>query len=314
MAERPLDLGWMRVFDAVARLGSLTAAAGELGLSQPAVSAAIRTLEEAVGAPLLVRGHRGSTLSAAGAALHRAVRPAVADLDAAVREIRARTRRPVVRLFTDYGFASFWMMPRVADFRAVAPDVEVHIVASASTDAGTPDIDVAVLFGARDDFPRDALQLVEERVFPVCSPAFAAAHGLAADPAAITRVPLLHLDSTPRPRWFSWRDWLDAMRIARPRPRRSQPQHLRAGGAGGDRGPGRGARLGGPDRRCSRRRDAGGRRRTTGPAGLRLLDAAGPDALPRRQTLRPVDAGGDLTRGIGPNRAGTRDLSGPERR
>lgn len=215
MAQRLLDLAWLRVFDAVARLGSLTAAAGELGLSQPAVSYTIRMLEEAVGAPLLVRGHRGSVLSPAGAVLHRAVGPAVADLDAAVREIRAKGRRPVIRLFTDYGFASFWMMPRVGDFRAVAPDAEVHIVASASTDPGGAEMDVAVLFGARSDFPDEAMQLFEERVVPVCSPVFAAAHGLRDDPAAITRVPLLHLDSTPRPRWFSWRDWLAANRIAR---------------------------------------------------------------------------------------------------
>lgn len=215
MPERALDLAWMRVFDAVARLGSLTAAAAELGLSQPAVSQAVRVLEAAVGTPLFVRGHRGSRLTPAGAVLHRTVHPAIGDIDAAVREIRAENRRPVIRLFTDYGFASFWMMPRVADFRAVAPDAEVHIVASASADPGTTDIDVAVLFGARTDFPAGALHLLEERVVPVCSPAFAAAHGLVGDPAAITRVPLLHLDSTPRPRWFSWRDWLAAMRIER---------------------------------------------------------------------------------------------------
>lgn len=214
MADRALDLGWLRVFDAVARLGSLTAAAAELGLTQPSVSYAIRILEDQVGTPLLERGSRGSRPTPAGARLLQAVRPAVADVDAAVREIRGRNRRPVVRLFTDFGFASFWMMPRIGAFRAVCPDVEVHVVASAATDPGTAEaVDVSVLFGARSDFPPSALQLFEERVFPVCSPAFAARHGLPCDPLAIGNLPLLHLESTPTPRWFGWRDWLHAFGV-----------------------------------------------------------------------------------------------------
>lgn len=216
MAARPLDLGWVRVFEAVGRLGSLTAAAQELGLSQPAVSYTMRQLEEQVGGPLLVRGHRGCTLSPAGERLHGAATSAVAELDAAARAIRHATARPVVRLFTDYGFASFWMMPRVAAFREVRPDADVHIIASAAADPGMDAAeDVAVLFGGRRDFPSDALQLFPETVFPVCSPGFAARHGLSGEPGTVGALPLLHLDSTPEPRWFVWGDWLRAMGVAR---------------------------------------------------------------------------------------------------
>jgi len=216
MAEHPLDLGWMRVLEAVGRLGSLTAAGAELGLSQPAVSYTIRALEDRLGTRLLVRGHRGSTLSPAGSALFAATRAAVEGLDAAAREIRRSGRRPVVRLFTDYGFASFWMMPRVARFRATEPDTEVHIIASAETDPGTAEtMDLSVLFGRRSDFPPEAVQIVAERVFPVCSPGFAARHGLPDNRDAFRLLPLLHLDSTPRPRWFGWRDWLAAAGLER---------------------------------------------------------------------------------------------------
>lgn len=216
MAERLLDLGWVRVFEAVGRLGSLTAAAHELGLSQPAVSYTVRNLELQLGTVLLERGHRGSTLSPAGERLHRAASAAVAELDAGARAIRRMNRRPVVRLFTDYGFASFWMMPRVAQFRLVRPETEVHIIASAAADPGADEAeDVAVLFGARSDFGDGATRLFEECVFPVCSPTFAARHGLADDPHLIARLPLLHLESTPRPRWFTWHDWFAAMHVAR---------------------------------------------------------------------------------------------------
>ncbi|WP_029354902.1 LysR family transcriptional regulator [Bosea sp. 117] len=216
MSRRALDLGWIRVFDAVGRLGSLTAAAQELGLSQPAVSYTIRTLEEQIGAPLLERGHRGSALSPAGRLLHQGVQAAIGEIDGAARAIKRLDQRPVVRLFTDYGFASFWMMPRVARFRTIRPDTDVHIVASASTEPGGGDTeDVAVLFGTRGDFGPDAVQLFEECIYPVCSPAFASRHGLLETPEAIGRLPLLHLESTPRPRWFSWADWFAARGIAR---------------------------------------------------------------------------------------------------
>ncbi len=216
MADRPLDLGPVRVFEAVGRLGSLTAAAHELGLSQPAVSYTIRQLEQQLGTALLARGPRGSTLSAAGEVLHRAAATAVAEIDAATRSLRRMSRRPVVRLFTDYGFASFWMMPRVARFRLVRPETDVHLIASAAADPGMDEAeDVAVLFGTRRDFPPEAVQLIEERVFPVCSPGFAARHGLGAHPERLGRLPLLHLDSTPEPRWFGWSDWFGVMGIER---------------------------------------------------------------------------------------------------
>ncbi|MCS0502670.1 LysR family transcriptional regulator [Ancylobacter mangrovi] len=216
MSERPLELAWLRIFEAVGRLGGLTRAAQELGLSQPAVSYTVRMLEEQLGTPLLMRSHRGSTLTPAGETLHRAACGAVAELDGAARAIRRMSRRPVVRLFTDYGFASFWMMPRVAAFRLVRPDTEVHVIASAAAEpSGDNAEDVAVLFGTRSDFPANAVQLLEEKVVPVCGPRFAARHGLAEQPARIGAVPLLHLESTPRPRWFGWSDWFTATGFAR---------------------------------------------------------------------------------------------------
>ena len=216
MAERLLDLGWVRAFEAVGRLRNLTAAANELGLSQPAVSYTVRTLEQQLGTALLARGHRGSTLTPAGERLHRAASAAMLEIDAGARAVRRMNRQPVVRLFTDYGFASFWMMPRVAHFRLVRPDTEVHIIASAAADPGMDQVeDVAVLFGARTDFGEAATQLFEERVYPVCSQQFAARHGLKDDPHRIARLPLLHLDSTPQPRWFGWHEWFAAMRVPR---------------------------------------------------------------------------------------------------
>jgi LysR family transcriptional regulator, mexEF-oprN operon transcriptional activator len=77
---RQLDLNLLRVFLVVAEQGSVTAAATLLYLTQPAVSAALRRLTDAVGAPLFVRQGRGLILTSRGARLLAAVRPHLAAL------------------------------------------------------------------------------------------------------------------------------------------------------------------------------------------------------------------------------------------
>lgn len=82
---RNLDLNLLRVFVVVAERGSVTAAASELYLTQPAVSAALRRLNEAVGAPLFARQGRGLALTSRGARLLAEARPHLTALvDAAL--------------------------------------------------------------------------------------------------------------------------------------------------------------------------------------------------------------------------------------
>ncbi|MCT8991792.1 LysR substrate-binding domain-containing protein [Chelativorans sp. SCAU2101] len=209
MRDRPLDVGWLRIFEAVGRLGSLTKAAQELGLSQPAVTYQIRRIEEQLGATLFHRSHGGSRLSEAGEMLYRVVHSGLERIDEAARDIRRRARAPAIRIFTDYGFAAYWLMPRVADFRRLHPHVEVHIVASQSLeDESAGDVDAAVLFGERDDFPEHARLLMPERVVPVCAPGFLTRYGPFEDTAAVARAPLLHLETSGVPRWLTWSTWL----------------------------------------------------------------------------------------------------------
>lgn len=82
---RNLDLNLLRVFVVVAETGSVTAAASKLYLTQPAISAALRRLTEAVGAPLFARQGRGVALTSRGTKLLGEARPHLAALvDAAL--------------------------------------------------------------------------------------------------------------------------------------------------------------------------------------------------------------------------------------
>lgn len=216
MSERKLDVGWLRIFEAVGRLGSLTGAGAELGLSQPAVSYQIRRIEEQVGAPLISRMHRGCKLTTAGETLFRAVHGGLERIDDAARQVRASLNSPVMRIFTDYGFASFWLMPRVAEFRRLHPGIDVHVVASQGLEGafdGTSD--AAILFGRRADFPGEARLLMPERVVPVCSAGYRARYGPFDDPHSLSRQPLLHLDTVGKPRWLTWTTWLAVQGVER---------------------------------------------------------------------------------------------------
>lgn len=80
---RDLDLNLLRVFSVVADAGSVTAAAARLYVTQPAVSAALKRLRDAVGAPLFARQGRGLALTARGEQLLASVRPHLEALVAA---------------------------------------------------------------------------------------------------------------------------------------------------------------------------------------------------------------------------------------
>lgn len=112
---RDLDLNLLRVFVVVAEVGSVTAAAERLYLTQPAVSAALRRLAQAVDAPLFVRQGRGLALTARGRRLLAGARPHLSALiDAALVTERfdPRTSDRTVRL----GLADStepWLLPRL---------------------------------------------------------------------------------------------------------------------------------------------------------------------------------------------------------
>ncbi|OWV66000.1 LysR family transcriptional regulator [Rhizobium sp. N122] len=216
MPDHPPELGWMRIFVEVARLGSFSSAAALLGLTQPAVSYQIRRLEEQFGVSLLRRQYRGVTLTAQGERLLEVAAKAVSDIDALARSFRAEGQRPVVRLRTDYAFSSLWLIPRMDGFRLLHPETDIQIVATQRFSAGFRDeADVAVVFGTRAEFGAIGTLLLPEKVMPVCTQGFLDRHGPFDDPGQLARAVLIHLD-TPMPSpWFDWRSYFSEFSVLR---------------------------------------------------------------------------------------------------
>ncbi|MDR6590962.1 choline sulfate utilization transcriptional regulator [Agrobacterium tumefaciens] len=205
MSDRPLDLGWMRIFTDVARRGSLTAAAASLRLTQPAVSYQMRKLEDELGVALIRRKHRGIELTAEGQKLFDIVSRNVDAIDLLAQQLRRTEDRQTIRLHTDYAFSSLWLIPRMHGFRALNPDINIQIVATQDPlGQGKHDSDVMIIFGTRQEAGDGAVLLLSEKVTPVCSPALLADAAAPASVADLTRLKLIHLENTSQAHWFDW--------------------------------------------------------------------------------------------------------------
>lgn len=216
MESRRLDLGWMRVFAEIGKTGSLSAAASVLGLTQPAVSYQIRRLEEQLGVSLLKRQHRGVELTPEGQRLLDVVAKCVSDIDELARRFRNEADRPIIRLRTDYAFSALWLIPRMHAFRALYPNVDIQIVATQRVQGDrSDDGDVAVVFGTRAEFERQAVLLLPERVTPVCTKGFLDRHGAIVTPADLARARLIHLDAPEPSPWFDWRRYFAQLGVSR---------------------------------------------------------------------------------------------------
>ncbi|MFJ4093622.1 LysR family transcriptional regulator [Kitasatospora sp. NPDC089913] len=120
----------LRVLRAVARTGSFSAAARELGCTQPAISQQMKALEKSVDTPLVVRSGRGMQLSEAGRVLLKHATGILAGLSAAEEEVAAIAglRAGRVRLVSFPTASSTLVPPAVARLRGTHPGVRVSLV------------------------------------------------------------------------------------------------------------------------------------------------------------------------------------------
>ena len=206
----PLDL--LRSFDAAARHLSFTLAGRELFLTQSAVSRQIQQVEAALGVPLFERGHRALRLTPAGQALQRAVADSLERLRDATALIRSASRARQVAMTCTPGFASFWLIPRLARFTIDHPGVDVRISATSELLELTRNpVDLAVRFcpSRQGEGP----PLFEEAVVPVCSPALAKnrSHPLR-KPADLAQHTLLAVDMPQgMAPMVDWEPWIQLM-------------------------------------------------------------------------------------------------------
>nr|WP_309502504.1 LysR substrate-binding domain-containing protein [uncultured Roseovarius sp.] len=207
------------VFEAAARHGSFTRAARELNVQQPAVSAAIKQLEDALGARLFHRAHRSVTLTSTGERLYTDVSGAFARILDSVRSLAARSAGDRVTLTASTAFAHYWMVPRLAEFHATHPDVDLRL----QTSDREPDIDaegisLAIRRG-NGNWPGCQSHLIAAEVItPIASPRVMAAAINLRSIGNLGSQPLIHLEEPVRDR-PTWADFFRHWRVPYAEPR-----------------------------------------------------------------------------------------------
>jgi LysR family transcriptional regulator, glycine cleavage system transcriptional activator len=203
----------LMALEAVARLGTASAAAEELALTQGAVSRALKALEDQLGVPLLIRERQRLRLTPAAADYVGAVRQALQQLAAASLTLRANPLGGSLNLAILPAFGMHWLAPRLAGFQAQHPEVTVNLSTRLRPfDFAGSGFDAAIHYG-RQDWPGVAyLKLMDEAVLAVASPALVPHPLTAAD--QVLNLPLLQMES----RTGDWGRWLAHHGVAALRP------------------------------------------------------------------------------------------------
>ena len=170
MSRRLPPLNALRAFEAAARQSSFARAAEELHVTPAAISQQIKILEDYLGHTLF---NRGKSLSLSESA--RTVLPQVSDafnqLERAMIKLRARNDQGPLVVSAPPAFAARWLIPRLDDFHARYPGVELRLMATQRlVDFNLEDVDVAIRFGAGTYPGLNAERLMTETIVVVAAP------------------------------------------------------------------------------------------------------------------------------------------------
>jgi len=212
MTQRIPPLNPLKVFETVARTENLTGAAHELHVTQSAVSRQISVLEAYLGVELLRRQRHGVSLTKAGRAYAEQIVPAFAMMANATEELLKDSSQDALRLLTYTTFAAKWLIPRLPDFHAKHPGIEVRLsTAVPDVDFDRDEVDMAIQFGDGQWPNTQADRLFTDQTEPVCSPAFLAMHAPESQhPESLLRQRLL----LSRYRRNDWSDWLEINQLS----------------------------------------------------------------------------------------------------
>lgn len=203
-----LPLRAMQAFEAFGRLGSVTAAAQELGVSLGAISQQLRKAEEAVGVRLVERAGRHITLTPRGTRY-------LEDLNAGfdrLREAQSRVGRlnsdTVLTLSCLPSLASKWVAARLFDWQMHHPAATIRLIGEdIEPRLGAEQADFRLSYGRMSRHYLHAAQLFTDWVVPACSPAFLKQNPVSC-PADILQLPLLEIewdrDQGDSPGWAEW--------------------------------------------------------------------------------------------------------------
>ncbi len=198
------------VFEVCGRLMSFTRAAAELGVSQPAVSLAIRQLEQALGQALFLREHRSIRLTEAGERLFNEVSISFGRILKTLNQIAPLSAPALVTLSISTAFANYWVMPRLSRLHNAHPGVDLRLqVVDRDLDLEHENVSLGIRRG-RGNWPGyHSSSIAREELLAVASPSYLATQGVPHAIEDLEHHQFIHLEEPFRPR-PQWRDWFQS--------------------------------------------------------------------------------------------------------
>ncbi|MFJ4112511.1 LysR substrate-binding domain-containing protein [Pseudomonas sp. NPDC089758] len=198
-------------FEAVARNGSITLAARELGVTQAAVSKQIRILEENIGVQLFQRLHRGVRMTSEGQTLFTVMSESLQKVAAVFDRLTEGSGEQQLVLSTTATFSHLRVMPRLNNLQAAMPHIRLRLATQMFTgDLRSHDVDLTVRYGNGRWADGSALHLFDEEIFPVCSPAWLARNSVPSSVEELYDADLLDAEATAEG-WMTWPTWFRAL-------------------------------------------------------------------------------------------------------
>ena len=196
-----LPLNALRAFEAAARHLSFTRAALEMSVTQNAVSAQVKNLEERLGVPLFRRLPRGLALTDEGVALLPLLSDSFERMRAVLERFEGGLHRQVLTVAAVGSFAVGWLLPRLPGFQRDHPFVDLRLLTNNNrVDLAAEGLDCAIRFGNGAWHGTEAEPLIDAPLSPVCAPGVAHRLRTPADLAGETLLRSYRADEWPR--WF----------------------------------------------------------------------------------------------------------------
>jgi DNA-binding transcriptional LysR family regulator len=204
-----INLNRLTTFVAVVEAGSLTAAAGRLGLAKSMVSKHMQLLEAEIGVGLLLRSTRKLSLTEAGRAFYESSRQLLQSAEQAIEQ--ARTGRDIpqgtLRVASPIDYGVIVVAPLLAQLRARYPGLKIDLTCGDHViDLIAEGIDVTVRLGKLADSGHMATRVGPLRRWLVASPAFIEQYGMPDSPQALRPLPFIALSVLPQPALFTLQD------------------------------------------------------------------------------------------------------------
>ncbi len=194
----------LQAFEAIARRKSFALAAQELHLTPSAVSHQVAKLESLLGVRLFERSARGVELTPAGQQYLQRVASALGAINAATEDLRHGVQ-DTLYVHSSPSFASLWLMPRIARFTELHPNISLVLSAShVHSDFQLGQMDIDIRYGLPNWPNLEVESIFTERILPLASPEFIRTHALH-EPADLLRVPLIQssVNLVQWPDWFT---------------------------------------------------------------------------------------------------------------